>query len=323
MLRSLAPGHPLTLAVATFIVTPSYVYAESACPIGVEPSKPEVAWHEKARRAEETLAQRDEKQHDCRSIRIEVQPEGNALLTFTTVDGRIAVRLLHAPDDILPVVEALLVTLPVETPLEMSAKEKPTPIPVAPVHPPPSPPAATNRNAPVRPNLRLLLHASAGARLGLESRVFAPLISAQALMLFEPWELGFGGEWNPIYLPLANSAPTGYLMRSFEANLLFGRRIVRGPQAWDAGLTLGIAAVHEETDADPTSKGRVNIDAVQPRVGFYGGLVKPYASVLRFRLGLQGDVALWGIREGGTAKRNLPSLSRFGLGLSVGMEVAP
>ena len=293
------------------------------CPIQVEPPLPVTTWNDKAHEVETFLSGKDTLQHDCRSIRIEVQPEGNALLTFTTTDGRIAARLLHTPDDIAPTVEALLVTLPVEKPLETAPnpqKSSPTPIP--------APPPKTEITAPKLPlptsaAPRMLFDILTGGRWGLDGGVFAPVMGLQATMQFAPWEIGIGAELNPLYMLLTGSAPAGYAMRSFEGNLLVGRRFVRGPRVFRLGASMGVGLVREETDADPAIKGRVNLDAFQPRVGFYGGLVVPREGKLRLYLGMQGDMAIWGVRENGTIKRDLPNLSRFGLGLILGMEVAP
>lgn len=311
-----------TMMAATACLWSVVARAEFACPIQVEAPGADQLWLEKARETETLLSERGEIQHDCRSIRIEVQPEGNALLTFRTIDERIAVRLLHSPADIFPVVEALLVTLPVEKPFERP--DMPPNTAKLPANQPSNAPAPLPRTPAItRPAPRILLRVLGGIRFGVDTGVLAPAIGLQATMHFEPWEIGIGGELNPLYLPLANSAPAGYLMRSFEGNLLVGRQVIQGRRVFRFGGTLGFSVVHEETDADPVTKGRVNIDAFQPRIGAYGGIVIPREGPFRFYLGLHGDMAIWGIREAGTLKRNLPNLPRFGMGLSLGMEIAP
>lgn len=323
MLLSFAVRHPLAFGFALCVFGwPLDVRGDSACPLRVEPRSPATVWHDKAREVENVISAQGAHQHDCRSIQIEVQPEGNALLTFTTTDGRIAVRLLHTPEDIAATVEALLVTLPVEKPLEVpSMPTKSSPIPATPAKPRPEP--ATDSTKAVRNTPRMLFDVFAGVRLGVDVGVSAPAVGLQAMMQFAPWEIGIGGELNPLYLRLVDSTPAGYAMRSFEGHLLVGRRFVHGPRAFRLGASMGVGLVHEETDADPAVKGRVNIDAFQPRIGLYGGLVVPREGAFRLSAGIFGDVALWGLRENGTAKRDLPDLSRFGLGLCVGMEVAP
>lgn len=298
--------------------------ADSACPISVEPATVDATWNEKAQEAASTLSKPGENQNDCRSIRIEVQPEGNALLTFTTTDGRIAVRLLHSPSDIFPIVEALLVTLPVERPLE---KTTPSPAPSATPNPIP-PPAGKLEHSSNLPKVTrtppmMLVRAYTGTRVAIEAGMLAPIIGLQTTVQFELWEMGLGGEINPQHLPLGATVPTGYLLRTFEGNILIGRRFPWRKSAFRAGASLGIAIVHEQTDDDPATKGHINIDAFQPRIGAYGGLLIPREGRFRFYMGLQGDVALWGIRDNGTTKKDLPALSRFGLGLCLGMEVAP
>lgn len=328
MLRLFAARASLAVVMTFSVISiPAVVQADAGCPIQVEPEAPETKWHEEARAAETTFSKRTENQHDCRSIRIEVQPEGNALLTFTTLDGRIAVRLLHGADDIAPAIEALLVTSPVDKPLEIppqASNSIPEKKPSAPIqgasrmNPPPKLVPGVAIGAP-----RILFRGMAGMRFGIDGGAFAPAIGLHAAMRFSPWELGFGGEWNPLYLPLTGSAPSGYSMRSFQANFLFGRHFGGQRLAFRAGPSLGIAIVHEEMDSDPATKGRVGIDAVQPRVGGYGGITIPRRGAFRPYLGVHVDMALWGMRANGTIQRDLPGLSRFGAGLSLGLEVAP
>ena len=317
------PKHLLAFAIASGTCVWTYEARGSVtCPLHVEPPLPVTVWNDKAHEVESFLSGKNELQHDCRSIRIEVQREGNALLTFTTTDGRIAVRLLHSPEDIAPTVEALLVTLPVEKALEVPAPAKPSPARI-PETPPNKKPSTSTLPLTTSTSPRMLFGVFTGGRFGFDSSVFAPVVGLQALMQLAPWEIGMGAELNPLYMLLAQSAPAGYAMRSFEGNFLVGRRFVNGPRVFRLGGSLGVGLVREETDADPAVKGRVNIDAIQPRVGFYGGMLGPRQGPLRFYMGMYGDVALWGLRENGTIKRNLPNLSRFGLGVSLGMEVAP
>lgn len=297
-------------------------FADSTCSLQVEPSSPETAWHKKADETEKTLRERSEAPHDCRSIRIEVQPEGNALLTFTTTDGRIAVRLLHSADEIPATVEALLVTLPVEKPLETqpepakSANDSPRDLP-------PGNPSVLISPPVSRPPLQLLFNLSVGARIGIDESVFSSAIGGQALILVNAWELGIGGEVNPSYGPMVDSAPAAFAMRSLQGNFLVGKRFILGPRIVRVGGSFGFALVHEEMDDDPLTKGRVDINAFQPRIGTYVGMVVPRKEKLRFALGVHGDMALWGLRDGGTTKRDLPNLARFGAGISLGMEIAP
>lgn len=297
-------------------------FADSACPLQVEPPNPETAWHTKAREAETALRERSQAAHDCRSIRIEVQPEGNALLTFTTTDGRIAVRLLHSADEIPPTVEALLVTLPVEKPLEVQ------PEPPKSANNVPRDLSQQNARVPLLPSAfrlspQILFNLSVGGRLGIDEGVFSSAIGGQALVQINSWELGLGAEVNPWYGPMVDSAPAAFAMRSFQGNFLVGRRFILGPRVVRLGGSFGFALVHEEMDNDPLTKGRIDINAFQPRLGTYAAMVIPRKEKLRFAMGLYGDMALWGLRDGGTAKRNLPNLARFGLGVTLGMEIAP
>ena len=294
--------------------------ANPDCPILLEPADALSEWSEKARQTEAVLLKKQE--HDCRSVRIEVQPEGNALLTFTTSDGRIAVRVLHAPEDIAPTLEALLVTLPVE-------KTIATP-PAKTASAPSSPPSAAEpakravaKAEPQRATRRMLFEVFTGARFGLDSAFFAPAIGLRATNLFMPWEFGVSGEWNPIYVPLTDSALPNYAMWSFEANIFIGRRKALERMDFPYGFTMGIAAVRAEMDSDTITKGRIGVQAFQPRVGAYGGFVYPREGSLRFNGGLHFDIVLFRTRTGATEQKGLPDLPRFGMGMTLGLEIAP
>jgi len=302
--------------------SPTPVFADSTCALQVEPANPETAWQGKAQETEKTLRERSGGHDDCRSIRIEVQPEGNALLTFTTTDGRIAVRLLHTADEIPATVEALLVTLPVEKPLETQPEPARSP-PQSSREIPREKPSVLLAPPVIRQLPQIVFNLSAGVRVGLDEPVFSSAIGGQALVLLNSWELGFGAEVNPSYGPMVDSAPAAFAMRSLQGNFLVGRRFIFGSRILRLGGSLGFALVHEEMDNDPLTKGRIDINAFQPRIGTYAATVVPRKDKVRFVMGLYGDMALWGLRDGGTNKRNLPNLSRFGLGISLGMEIAP
>jgi hypothetical protein len=296
--------------------------ANTACPILLEPADAQTEWQAQAQRTAVTLSARKDATSDCRSVRIEVQPEGNALLTFTTFDGRIAVRMLHAPADMVPTLEALLVTLPVEMPIETQpAQEAPAPNAL----PPAAEPAkqVAEKQEPQQSSHRMLFEGFTGARIGLDSAFFAPAIGMRATNFFAPWEIGVSGEWNPVYVPLMDSALPNYSMWSFEANILIGRRKALEHLALPYGFSMGIAAVHAEMDSDPVTKGRIGIQAFQPRVGAYGGFVYPREGKLRFHGGLQFDVVLFRTRTDATEKRGLPNLPRFGMVMTLGLEIAP
>lgn len=303
------------------------IVASGACPVLLAPSEADEAWKKASLLAEKHLGEHADAPQDCRSVSIEVQREGNALLTFTTVDGRIAVRLLHAPEDIIPTLEALLVTLPVAPP---ASPTSPSPEPTrGPDKPPdvgaPSPRFQARHWSPVVsvPTPRFLFGVSVGGRWGIDEMLFGPTIQLRGSYELSAWELGVRAEYAPTYSRLVDGDPQGFQMYSLAASIAIGRRETFSRFAIPIGITMGLAGVHEAIDSNPTVKGDINLDTFEPLVGTYLGLVMPERGLFRFSLGLGFDVALVGLKDSAAKARGLPTLPRFGLGLSMGMEVWP
>lgn len=303
--------------------------AFATCPIAVQPADANAAWTTAAHATEKRLADLRDAPQDCRSVTIEVQREGNALLTFTTVDGRIAARLLHTPEDVAPTLEALLVTWPVSPSLVLPETPSiPMPKPSAPAKEITRTVHQSTMYAPEKPILhsvvpRFVLGASAGIRCGVDEMIFAPALLLRGSFVLSSWEIGVRGEWNPTYSRIFGGDPGGFRMYSLAANLTIGRREKLRRFDFPYGFSMGLAGVHEDIDVNPTIRGDIGLDTFEPLAGAYIGLVMPREGRLRFSLGLAFDAALTGLKESATKVRGLPALPRFGIGLSIGMEVWP
>lgn len=313
----------LWVLAGSFLASSVYaIRVNGACPVGVVPEDAGDAWKNAAREAEKRLLEPAGAPQDCRSVLIEVQREGNALLTFMTVDGRMAARLLHAPEDITPTLEALLVTaapsLSAQEPVQIPEKTRDMDAP-------------KTKNVPAKAEMprdsglapRFLFGISAGGRFGADEMLFGPALLVRASYALSSWELGVRAEYTPMYSRLLGGDPNGFLMYSFAANIAIGRRESFRGLSLPFGITMGLAGVHEAIDAEPHIKGDINLDTFEPLIGTYLGLVMPERKPVRFSLGLALDVALAGLKASAARLRGLPPLPRFGLGLSMGVEVWP
>ncbi len=332
-MRSKCPARLWVLAVI-FVTSPLYATeANGTCPVGVVPVDAGEAWKNAAIEAEKRMGVQAGTPQDCRSVLIEVQREGNALLTFTTIDDRMAVRLLHAPEDITPTLEALLVTAtpslsssePALAPMnahETDATKTNIPAKTEMFVENRLAPPSENRLAP-RFAPRFLFGISAGGRFGADEMLFAPTLLVRGAYALSSWELGVRAEYTPMYSRPLDGDLKGFLMYSFAANIAIGRRESFQGLTLPFGITMGLAGVHEAIDAEPHVKGDINLDTFEPLVGTYLGLVIPERKPVRFSLGLAFDVALAGLKASAARLRGLPPLPRFGLGLSMGVEVWP
>ncbi len=291
--------------------------AETPCPVELVPASAPSAWVQAALDAERRLARAP--LSECASVELAVSAKGGALLTFSTKDGRRAVRGLRSPDELLPSLEALLVTLlgGVEPTVPAPAPSPPAP-PLRPA--PPSPPAALP--APERPGqgTRFVLGGSAGARLALAGAYMAPALVLRPGVRVGRWELGGSVEWDPAYAYLPGGAPAGFSLGSFQAGFTVGRREPVGSIELGYGLGLAVASVRERADPGADGKER-SLDAGQPRASVYTRVAGPRAATVRPALELGADVVLGSIARQGSDKRDLPDLPRWGLLFTVGAEV--
>ena len=309
----------------------SYTPADAACSLTLDPESSAPAWHEAATRANETLASRVA--HDCASIRLHVQSAGRAEMTFVTTDGRSAHRRVDSPDEVAPLLDALLVTLAPEPSNEgEAAPETSAPAsetsatPTAPVPAkstaPPAGPIAPREPPPIRreaaTGVRLNVSISGGARLGFSGVFAAPALTARTSAVVRSWEFGVAGEYDPAYAYLPGDEPPGFRLRTLGGALFLGRR--ESIRAVSIAYGVGFSATNVHEEANDTANNRRAIDFWQPRASVYVRTLFPVSTRWKAVFELSGDTALANWKRSATTRNDLPALPRWGLVLSAGAE---
>jgi hypothetical protein len=254
---------------------------------------------------------------DCADVVLEVEGEV-ATLTFTTTDGRRAVRVLHDPAELAPILDALLVTLP-ERPAPSSGPQGGR---IAPERPPLNP-AKVGAPPPPTP-IHALVSALVGGRLAGPGTFIAPTVNLGAGVGLSRWEFEVTAQWSPTYALLADdqSGPAG--LASIGAGLAAGRRTPLGRDvALVTGVTLSAAAEHEGWHtADPATGNTLHqdTDRGQALVGAYAATVFPTSGRTRFRSSLAADVDATHLGDNGAPVRGVPALPWWGLTLALGVE---
>lgn len=304
--------------------------AQAACPVelvlprGAEASAAIEAWTRTAEELRKRLS--EQPSEECGSVEIDVSAKGGALLTFTTRDGRRAVRALESADEARPSLDALLVT-------RAEPSRDRTPEAPRPALPPveslaPRDPQTIGSRIPVeeitraeRPadTVRWLVGVGAGIRFGFPGTFASPALNLRPSVAVGNWELGAAAEWDPTYAYLPGGTPSGFYSWSFQAGFTMGRRQPLGSLELAFGLGLSIASVREGADRAQDGTAR-NLDTAQPRANAYVHMVFARKSRLRPTLDLGTDVALGQLARQGSDKRDLPELPRWGLVLTAGAE---
>jgi hypothetical protein len=264
--------------------------AERACTVTVVPTDAPEAWRHAARIAQERV--RREGMGDCGALTIALILD-RASVEFTTVDGRTTTRTIDTPDDLGPLLDALLVTLP---------REDPVPAPVAP--PPslaPAPPPdmqESHASAPASAaSTRLALRAAAGARISSPGAFASPSFGIGAGCLLGAWEVSAFGVLDPMHALMANARPAGFTMSRYAVGVAVGRRAPIGSMALAAGLSTSVAVTNESGPDDGEVSGAQLGDghaggatAAEPLVATYVGFVYPRGSSIRLRPELSAEV---------------------------------
>jgi hypothetical protein len=258
---------------------------------------------------------------DCALIRLFVDSD-MARLTFETNDGRIAERELRHPSELVPTLDALLITgLPAEAEPEANTREEP----VAKVRPAPARPrpiprrgsaiVAENDGATRTPGADALTAAFSlqlGARGGADGLMSA-VIHGQVTMDRNRWEIGVWGAFEPEYGSIAGDTratepaivqvemPPGETRRveplgppgqasAGVVGVMVGRRVPFAHLDMILGARVGVAAIRHFDGAD---------DGAEVRVGSGADLVFPRRSTLRFRTGVGAEVVPDGVNRAG------------------------
>jgi len=218
--------------------------------------------------------------------RIWLEPNGDRIrLTFETADGRRAQRVIVQPAELVPTIEALLVTLPA-----------PEPATVRPL-PPPSPEERAlaseqdSSHEPERgtgePNAQFAMQL--GVRGGGDA-LFSPVAGGAASLTLNRWELGVQGAFELQYFDLRSHADSERKGSAVMVGIHVGRRERVGNVDVLANVRLAVAApLHDRSDDGEA----------EARGGLYVGGVFPRDSGVRFRVDLGVDRAATRGRKGG------------------------
>jgi hypothetical protein len=286
-------------------------HAQVACPVRVvSPGAPR--WEAAAKEAEQSTSHSEATPHDCQSIEVTVLADGTARLEFTTIEGKRADRQLQNPEELTPAIEALLVTV-APLPRSSAAVDAKTP-PVT--HELPAKKTTHAELAASHARPRFVIGASAGTRFTFGHKYLAPAVSLRASGVFDRWELGVFGEWDPVFKRLSGATPAGFAMSALVVGALVGRREHAGRFEVNYGVDLGIASVASSADAAQSS----SVDASQQRLGLYMGGRYPSDKTTRLTLDVLSDAALSGLRGPATEAAGLPPVPRYGVALSLGVE---
>lgn len=222
----------------------------AACPIeltGVESA----AW----RAAVEDLARVDFRETDCARIVVDAAPEA-ARVSFTTADGREAVRTLSNPAELRPTVEALLVADSLTQPAAPApAPPASTPAPKPVTSSSPEAGSAPERAAPAAvatgSAYALQVGARVGSQIGGGSRdaiLVSPVLAGSAWIGRYPWELGVLGAFEFQYFDLRDHDPGQRENSSVSVGVAVGRRDPQGALDLLTSLRLSVATIENETE---------------------------------------------------------------------------
>jgi hypothetical protein len=245
----------------------------------------------------------------CASVVVETAA-GGAVLRLVARDGRLAVRELREPVELLPAVQAL--TVPISGSRDEPKRHR---------SPEPKPPPAKARelepNEPERANAsdpyatRPLVGAAFGFRVGAD-RLVTPTLGGSLSVLQGPLELGVLARYEAHYV----NSTGGNEARPETSGLAFGtqfgvHRVVE-PFALRGGLLLLVVALREENEAQ---RGRA-----EARIGGYLGAVWPARGKLRVRCDLAFEVVPYNVGHSETNALGDSSLPWWGVGFSLGLE---
>ena len=238
----------------------------------------------------------------CASVTVEVLPVG-AVVRLAAPDGRLAVRELHEPAELLPVMQALTVEGP-------AAKPEPAVEPAAPAAEPDQ-----GASGPFHRNhyeTRPLIGASVGFRLGAD-RLITPTVGGTISILSQRLEVGLLARYEAHYVA-SNGGNDGRPETSgFALGALVGWHHELDRIALRAGALGLVAALREEGSGQ---QGRA-----EARLGGYLGGVWPARGKLRLRSDLSLELVPYNLGRSETNALGATSFPWWACGFSIGVEL--
>jgi hypothetical protein len=274
------------------------------CPVSVNPEDPPGEWRSAvaAIQARLGLPGRDT---DCRAVAIVVEHDG-AIVIFTTRDGRQALRRLDSPDELAPILDALLVTLQPRAPSSGIAR-----LPEARA----SSTTAGLEQQPVAVGPRavaVFLGSTAGGRLSAPGAFASPSLGVRVGAVVGSMELAAFGLWDPAHLLMAGATPPRFSMSRYDAGVLVGRRVPVGAASIAFGATASVALVTESVEEDAFAE--------EPLLGLYTAVLWPRRSSIRGRAELSADGAVTRVGSARRIDNTLPALPWWSAAASAGVE---
>ena len=305
---------------AALMLAPNAAFAQSACVVTLRSPDGASGWASAVERIERAVGSLGDGAGDCREIDVVVDAAG-ATVTFTTSDGRTAVRRIAQPRELEPLVDALVITVP------EPAAPSVAPPPIALTFPVEAPLA---REAPaldvprsVNDRGRVLLGAGAGVR---RAPGFSPsgVAHIEIAALLGHWELGLVGRWEPDQEPGDDSSVGHLHLSGIGGGAVLGHRVPVGSFVLVFGANAGVFAMQEAlVKRSFATEGRrdahVSESFVDPRLGAYTAVAFPPLS--RFRLRAQLDAA-FGLVSHVPSNAELVALPRWSLALAIGVETS-
>jgi hypothetical protein len=325
---------PLVLAVLLASAGPAQ--AEGRCSVRVDVAVGAGdgdAWRDAVHAIERTI---DAGGHnDCEAIVVSPDAHG-AAVTFTTRDGRTAVRRVTTPDDLLPLAEALLVASPVDEP---SAQGEAVPAATVPLvatppltlrlAPPGAEPAPGQESVAAAPSIReqdtrarVVIGAAGGVKGGAPGDAVAPLARVVLGVANAHWEAFAFGRWDVEHTMAATSPAGEVRLGSIGGGVLGGRRQRLGALVLVLGSGVGVyssdAELHNEAE-HALGHHALHDTFAEPRLDAYLGLVVPASSRLRLRMQVEGELALLRHQP---SRPEFPAAPGWTMGLTLGAEAA-
>jgi len=198
---------------------------------------------------------------------------GGAHVSFTTADGRVAVRTLANPAELRPTVEALLVadsSTPPAAPAQARPASTAAPRPVRsnsretrPPEPPPPAAAATGSAYAVQAGAR------AGSQIGggdRDAMLVSPVLAGSAWIGRYPWELGVLGAFELQYFDLRDHDPGERENSSVSVGVAVGRRDPQGALDLLTSVRLSVATIENESErGSGEARGGLAVGVSTPR----------------------------------------------------------
>lgn len=313
---------------------------ESPCRVRLASRPASAAWSSARDRVEERVATLTSASTDCRLIVVTPEQRG-ASVEFTTADHRVARRHIVGPEDLLPIVEALLVfghdpmvIAPPPPPPAETALAMPEAPAAADIDDEPAlyamraatiaDPVSRDQAARAKPDApRVLVGAGAGVKNSWPNDSLTGVGQIFVGMTLAHWEVAAFGRLELEHDADENDSVTTASKLRYSAiggGAMAGRREHVGPLILVGGARAAVYDAELERVAPKTPnavRAARRDEFLDPRLGLYAGVVATESSRLRVRVEVDGDM---GVVVHRAELADLGAFPRWNLGISLGAE---